>query len=353
MSEWISFCLKSFGLILSAVTTVFTVLLWGSLPEDTWSSILMGVAGFALEGSKFLLLLLALLFLKRKQFFVSIVGGTLAALLVVVSIGASVGFLEKSEQQQQRSSKALDNTQNSIAQIDAEIAILLTSAKKDIESGYRDRGLRTRSEIDGLRKQQKTLLETPENRSVETSFEGLASMIGMDDKSVRLFAWLLLAVLIDCVAAACWVFLVLLEQTETVPADSKKIGKTVSQASPELEVKKEIEEQVETLSEEIEKTETITTETFIPFSSEKNLEMFSKENVSVSDTVYNCSQEQKTTVIIEKQDALFEAVKRKIERRQEGYFPGMSLNKLMKLESVGYQKARRVMDRIESEYGLA
>ena len=361
MSDWISFCLKSFGLILSAVTTVFTVLLWASLPEDIWSSILMGIAGFALEGSKFLLLLLALLFLKRKQFLASIVGGALATLLFIVSIGASVGFLEKSEQQQQRSSDSWHGIQTSIAQIDAEIEMLLISSRTDIETGYRDRGLKTRNDIASLREQRKTLLETPENSSVETSFGGLASMLGMDDQSIRLFAWLLLAVLIDGVAAACWAFLILLNETETVMKMPETPERTVAKVLPKQEVREVLQKQPETipdeLPEEIEVPEVIKTEIVMPVIKDGNLEMFPEETVSVSgntsEKVYGCSAAQKTTVIIEKHDALFDQVKQKMDEGLDGYHPGMSLNQLMRLESIGYQKARRVMDRLESEGRLA
>ena len=358
MSDWISFCLKFFGFILSAVTTVFTVLLWGSLPEDTWSSILMGIAGFALEGSKFLLLLLALLFLKRKQFLAGIVGGTLAALLFIVSIGASVGFLEKSEQQQQHSSEAWRSTQNSIAQIDAEIDMLLVSSRTDIENGYRDRGLRTRTEIESLREQRKTLLETPENSPVETSFGGLASMLGMDDQNIRLFAWLLLAVLIDGVAAACWAFLILLEQTETVLSDGKiysAMPETPEQIVKKVYVKQEAEQvlqkQPEPLPEESKMAPAIKTEMVMPVVDDRNLEMFPKENVSVSENipekVYSCGAAEKTAVIIERHDWLFESVKQKFDEGQAGYNAQMSLNQLMRLESIGYPKARRVMDQLE------
>lgn len=359
MSEWISFCLKSFGLILSAVTTVFTVMLWGSLPENTWASILMGIAGFALEGSKFLLLLLALLFLNRKQFLASIVGGLLAALLFIVSIGASVGFLEKSEQQQQRSSDAWNSTQTGIDQIDAEIEMLLDSSRIDIENGFRERGLRTRNDIASLRGQRKTLLETPENSPVETSFGGLASMLGMDDDNVRLFAWLLLAVLIDGVAAACWAFLILLEQPETVHAevfsdDPKTPEKTMARSMVRQEIERPVQKQPEPLPEESAMQEVIKTETVMPVYNEQNLEMFSDDAFeNDSEKVHSCGVESKTTVIIQKQDVLFEVVKQKIDNRQEGYFPGMSLNDLMRMEKIGYPKARLVMDRIESEYRLA
>ena len=326
MSDGISFCLKFFGFILSAVTTVFTVMLWGSLPEGIWSSILMGIAGFALEGSKFLLLLLALLFLKRKQFLASIVGGSLAALLFVVSIGASVGFLEKSEQQQQRSSEAWNSTQTSIAQIDEEIAMLLDSSRRDIENGYRERGLRTRNDIASLREQRETLLETPENAPVETSFGGLASMLGMEDDSVRLFAWLLLAVLIDGVAAACWAFLMLLRQSETVAtalSETETVSETVATALSETETVSE------TVATALPETETV-----------------SETMATVSEKIYTCSSAPKAPVIIHKQDDLFDQVKRKIVEGHAGYDSSMSLNQLMRLESIGYSKARRIMDRL-------
>ncbi len=329
MSEWISFCLKSFGLILSSVTTVFTVLLWGSLPEDTWSSILMGVAGFALEGSKFLLLLLALLFMKRKQILASIVGGVLAMLLFVVSVGASVGFLEMSEQQQQRSSDAWSHTQKSISQIDSEIETLLASVRADIENGYRDRGLKTRAGIQSLREQRETLLETPENMPVDSSFGGLASMLGMDNQSVRLYAWLLLAVLIDGVAAACWAFLVLLNETETVLEIPKEVETPKREQLAEPAKMAEPQKQPETFSEIID---------------DSTIGMFPDE--TVSDKVLNCSLADVASVIIDNHDPLYEQVKQKIDIGQPGYDSSLTLNKLMKLESVGYQKARRVMDRL-------
>ncbi len=342
MSEWISFCLKLFGFILSAVTTVFTVLLWSSLPEDIWSSILMGIAGFALEGSKFLLLVLALVFVRKKLYSASIVSAFLAILLFIVSIGASIGFLEKSEQQQQRSSDSWANTQKSVSQIDTDIETLLVSAKNDIENGYRTRGLDTRKDIAALREQRQTLLNVPDSMAAETSFGGLSSMIGMTDKSVRLFAWTLLAVLIDGVAAACWVFLGLLEEPETVLKPSE-IQNSCTESVSKTGLR---QSKIKSISEPYAKQ---------PEPLLKVSELL-KDDFNDTGTVLNCSST--ASVIMEKQDELFEnnslfdQVKDKIELGQTGYDKHMSLNNLMKLESIGYGKARKVMDRIQKEYGL-
>ena len=146
-----------------------------------------------------------------------------------------------------------------------------------------------------------------------------------------------------------------LVETDTISAMPKPSVKMVANPMPKREARQE------PLREEPAMPEVIKTETAMPVYDERNLEMFPDESISVSDDgfengsekVYSCGVAPKTTVIIERRDALFEAVKQKIDDRQEGYFPGMSLNQLMRLESIGYQKARRVMDRIEAEYRLA
>lgn len=349
MSEWISFCLKSFGLILSAVTTVFTVLLWGSLPEDVWSSLLMGAAGFALEGSKFLLLLLALLFFRQKQFLASVTGGFLALLLFVVSIGASVGFLEKSEQQQKRSSQTWNNSQKSVSQIDAEIETLLLSSRTDIENGYRERGLKTREEIANLRSFRKTLQETPETLPAETSFGGLASMVGMDNQKIRLYAWLLLAILIDGVAAACWVFLAMLPEAGIV---SKAVPETQEPQGGERKTAR-VTESMQAREEHPETSPEPLPETVRKESENKEENSGYRENISEyrekkSEMVFDCKASEKTPVILKASDQLYEQVRQKIQEDQEGYDSSLTLNRLMKLESIGYTKARRIMDRLEN-----
>lgn len=313
MSNGVSFCLRFFGLILSAITTVFTVILWSELPQDSWTSFLMGLAGFALEGCKFLLLVLAVVFYRDRFYLAALFSGTLAALLFVVSIGASVGFLEKSEQQQRQHSWQGQQIRQQSNQLHNEIALLTESAQKDVASGYRERALETQVRIDNLRNQQRQLQSESLAGVVDSSFSGLAGLLGMEDGKTRLIAWLVLALLIDGVAGACWVFLALLKQSETV-ADYEQPLPSESHTGQGLEPLPEI---VETVG-------------------------FIKENRS-------CNFSVADPVIVDNlQDELFSVVQKKIASNVPGYDANMSLNRLMRLESIGYGKARKVMDRIEA-----
>lgn len=313
MSYGVSFCLRFFGLILSAITTVFTVILWSELPQDSWTSFLMGLAGFALEGCKFLLLVLAVVFYRDRLYFAALFSGILAALLFVVSIGASVGFLEKSEQQQRQQSWQGQQIRQQSNQLHNEIALLTESARRDVANSYRERALETQARIDNLRNQQKRLQSELLAGVVDSSFSGLAGLLGIDDGQTRLIAWLVLALLIDGVAGACWIFLALLKQSETV-SDYEQSLPTESQTGQGLESLPEI-------------TETVG---------------FIKENRSCNFAVAD------PVMVDDTQDKLSSVVLEKIASNVPGYDENMSLNSLMRLESIGYGKARKVMDRIEA-----
>ena len=307
MSNGISFCLRLFGLILSAITTVFTVILWSELPQDNWTSFLMGLAGFALEGCKFLLLVLAVVFYRDRLYFAALSASVLAALLFVVSIGASVGFLEKSEQEKRQQSWQGQQIRQQSNQLHDEIQLLTESARRDVASGYRKRALETQTRIDDLREQQQQLLGEPLASVVDSSFSGFSGLLGMNDKQTRLAAWLVLALLIDGVAGACWVFLALLRESETVVPDSEPLP-TKSHAPQGLEPL----------------PETVETAGFME------------------------KQQAFSFASVDPQDELFDVVLEKIASNAPGYDENMSLNSLMRLESVGYAKARKVMDRIEA-----
>lgn len=318
MSYGVVFCLRFFGLILSAITTVFTVILWSELPQDNWTSFLMGLAGFALEGCKFLLLILAVVFYRDRLYFAALSSGILAALLFVVSIGASVGFLEKSEQQQRQQSWQGQQIQKQSNQLHDEILLLTESARRDVASGYRERALETQSRIDDLREQQNQLQSEPLAMVADSSFSGLAGLLGMANQQTRLIAWLVLALLIDSVAGACWVFLALLKQSET-GVDNKEPLSSKSQTGQGLEPLSEMVEMVSDMVGEIKVQQ-----------------------------AYGCSSVA-SVVVDDPQDELFMVVSEKIANNVPGYDESMSLNSLMRLESIGYAKARKVMDRIEAE----
>lgn len=312
ISYGVLFCLRFFGLILSAITTVFTVILWSELPQDNWTSFLMGLAGFALEGCKFLLLVLAVVFYRDRLYFAALAAGVLAALLFVVSVGASVGFLEKSEQQQRQLSWQGQQIRQQLEQFDDEIALLTDSARRDVASGYRERALETQARIDDLRGQQKQLQGKPLASVADSSFAGLGIFFGLADDQIRLFAWLLLALLIDGVAGACWVFLALLKASEPI-ADNKESLPTKTTMAQGLEPLPKIAEPVDMMAEQ---------------------------------RAYDCSVVD-PVMVNDQQDELFAVVAEKIASNAPGYDDKMSLNSLMRLESIGYAKARKVMDRLE------
>ena len=318
MSYWVVFCLRFFGLILSAITTVFTVILWSELPQDNWASFLMGLAGFALEGCKFILLILAVVFYRDRFYFAALFSGILSVLLFIVSIGASVGFLEKSEQQQQQQSWQGQQIRQQSSQLLDEILLLTESARRDVASGYRERALETQSRIVNLREQQNRLQSEPLVMVADSSFSGLAGLLGMANQQTRLVAWLVLALLIDGVAGACWVFLALLKQSET-GFDNKELLSGKSQIGQGLEPFPEMVETVPDMVDEIKDQQ-----------------------------AYSCSSVT-SVVVDDSQDELFLVVSEKIASNVPGYDEGMSLNSLMRLESIGYAKARKVMDRIAAK----
>lgn len=182
--------------ILTGVSVVFTVLLWGQLPAESWMKIIAGLAGFALELCKFSLFPLAFLLLKNKKTLGSGAGLLfIGVLLFVVSIGASVSFLENGEQARQQQSVVWQERQTTLAQLDERIRIGQLSAAKDIDGGYRQRGLDTLKNVEQWQEQRGTIINNP---IVET-----AGVVGMSE-SQRLYAWLLLAILIDGCAVAGW-----------------------------------------------------------------------------------------------------------------------------------------------------
>ena len=319
MNNGVLYALRFFGLILSAITTVFTVILWSELPSETWTQMLMGLAGFALEGCKFLLLILAVLFYRRGQRIAAVVSGLLAALLFVVSIAASVGFLEKSEQQQREQSWQGQQIRQQLGQIDSEISLLTDAARRDIQNGYRERGLQTRTDIETLRQQRQALTRTPVSGVADSSFSGVSGLLGLDDDRVRLGAWLLLSVLIDGVAGACWVFLAMLQRAETV---SETRSETVPDTRAEPCGVGGVTGTPEAMAEPAAET--------------------------VSGVAYGCFLNDDVMLDDDHHD-LFLSVADKIASNEPGYDDGMSLNRLMRLESIGYTKARKVMDKIEAQ----
>ena len=205
MSVFNRYCLNAAALVLSGVSITFTVLLWSSLPAERWAGIMTGIAGLALEVCKFVLIPTSFILLKQKRLTLGFLSLLFGSLLFVVSIGASVGFLENSEQKQQKQSAVWIQRQASITSIDEQIATLQRNADNDTRNGFRARALETMDRINVLRDDKKQLMNAPQHSG--SSFGALASIAGMDGQHNRAWAWLILALLIDGCAVIAWTIL--------------------------------------------------------------------------------------------------------------------------------------------------
>ena len=254
MNHWTRYSLQAASILLSLVSVVFSVALWSQLPTETWMKVISGLAGFALELCKFTLLPLSFLFLKNRKTTTGLLLLLIGGALLVVSVGASVTFLETGEQARQQQSVAWQQRQTSLSQLDERIAIGQQSAARDIEGGYRQRGLDTLAEVDGWQQQRETLLKKPVVQSLGLS--------GLDDQQ-RFYAWLLLAILIDGCAVAGWTLLSGQQRSlpaVTLPESTIEPVEVDSSCSPETfsETVTTRERTCESISETTSETTTVT-----------------------------------------------------------------------------------------------
>ena len=310
MNHWTRYSLQASSIILSLVSVVFTVALWSQLPAETWMKFVSGLAGFALELCKFSLLPLAFLFLKNRQTTAGLVLLVIGGALFVVSIGASVTFLETGEQARQQQSAAWQQRQNTLVQLNERIRIGQESAARDIDGGYRQRGLDTLTQVDSWQKQRETLLETP--------IEQTTGLAGLNDQQ-RFYAWLLLAILIDGCAVAGWTVLSGNSQQATLQRSPEEQEKPVfsepaetARTLPEYPEEQE-PEQPETI------TETVTTR--------------ARTEKEISETT--------TTVTVNHE------IRDRIVTGEHG--SRLTIRGVMEKESIGYKKAKALFDNLEAD----
>ena len=168
--------------------------------------------------------------------------------LFVVSIGASVAFLENGEQARQQQGAVWQGRQTTLTQLDERIRIAQSAAEKDIDGGYRQRGLDTLEQVEQWQEQRQALLSEPVSES--------AGAIGLGE-SQRFYAWLLLAILIDGCAVAGWVVLSQEERQEgDIPVDVKEAdtSKQINQLEAKLEAFLIAQERKEKLNKALSET---------------------------------------------------------------------------------------------------
>ena len=135
-------------------------------------------------------------------------------------------------------------------------------------------------------------------------------------------------------------FLELLEELETVSETGSNAGNTGAAVSQDTEEKQQQSAEPETV------LETVETASETPEKKSEYSQNISEYSENSPETVYSCTAAESFSVIMEAPDLLYEQVKQKINEGREGYDSSLTLNRLMKLESIGYAKARRVMDRL-------
>ena len=342
MNPWNRLSLQAASIILTLVSIVFTVLLWSQLPDEGWMKIISGLAGFALELCKFSLLPLSLLFLKNKK---TMNAGVLLLLfggsLFIVSIGASVAFLENGEQARQQQGAVWQGRQTTLAQLDERIRIAQSSAEKDIAGGYRQRGLDTLEQVEQWQEQRQVLLSEPVAES--------SGAIGLGE-SQRFYAWLLLAILIDGCAVAGWV---VLSQEEKQEAErEEKIKSQADVKEPDAsELIYQLDQRLEAFLKAQERKEQLNKlfpETQEP--EKQELKADSQLVESIKETVTTTEMETEETVSKKTKTRLMVVEREMLERITSGeHGELLTIRGLMKKESIGYAKAKQIIEGLQDD----
>ena len=349
MNPWNRLSLQAASIILTLVSIVFTVLLWSQLPEEGWMKIISGLAGFALELCKFSLLPLSLLLLKNRE---TMNAGALLFLfgssLFVVSIGASVAFLENGEQARQQQGAVWQGRQTTLTQLDDRIRIAQSAAEKDIDGGYRQRGLDTLEQVEQWQEQRQALLSEPVALNKES-----AGAIGLGE-SQRFYAWLLLAILIDGCAVAGWVVL-----SQEDSQEEKQEEKEEEKIKSPVDVKEaDASEQINQLEarleafliahERKEKLNKALSETLEPEKLESKPD--SQVAESIKETVTTTETETEETVSKKTKTKLMIVEREMLERITSGeHGELLTIRGLMKKENIGYAKAKQVVNSLKDD----
>ena len=346
MNPWNRLSLQAASFILTGVSIVFTVLLWSQLPEESWMKIIAGLAGFALELCKFSLLPLSLLLLKNTK---TMSAGALLLLfggaLFVVSIGASVAFLENGEQARQQQGEVWQGRQTTLAQLDERIRIAQSAAEKDIAGGYRQRGLDTLTQVEQWQEQRTALLNEP---VIESS-----GAVGLDE-SQRVYAWLLLAILIDGCAIAGWVVLSQEEKQDSSiesRTDYKEGVKEEVKENDASEAIRHLEKRFEAfLIAQERKDELSRVLSEAPKSERQEPVIDSPVIESIKETVTTTETETEETVSKKTKTKLMVVEREMLERITSGEHGELiTIRGLMKKENIGYQKAKQIVDSLEDD----
>jgi hypothetical protein len=320
--------------ILTGVSVVFTVLLWGQLPAESWMKIVAGLAGFALELCKFSLFPIAFLLLKNKKTLGTGVGLLLiGGLLFVVSIGASVSFLENGEQARQQQSALWQERQTTLTQLDERIRISQLSAAKDIDGGYRQRGLDTLKNVDEWQEKRETLINNP---VIETAGVG-----GMNE-SQRFYAWLLLAILIDGCAVAGWSILSQ-EQNDKHEEHFPEKESEAKSANSMHHLEKKIEMFLRTQeSRESHSKLFLKTESIQEVEQETENNIVNMETETITTNSEEVSSEPKAELIVVDSDL--------IDRVLSGeHGTVLTIRGIMSKEKIGYRKVKNVFDSLQND----
>jgi hypothetical protein len=186
-----------FGVALALTSTGALVLTLKDLVTGIEAQIMACIAGVALQGCLYL-------FSHHDHYRIR----CFSCLLLILSVVFSTWYLESTwqtrqtemaQQTQQLNHQGwqTEQQQQTINDLNLQINILLASAKTDIDTGYRDRGLKTLETVDNLKQQRQKLSEALHTQQQTTVVQ---PSIFEQNNTIRLSLFGLIALLIDITA---------------------------------------------------------------------------------------------------------------------------------------------------------
>ncbi|WP_448215284.1 hypothetical protein [Endozoicomonas sp. 2B-B] len=181
--------------VMKTLSVICTGWLFFSMAGNPWIGGLTAAGGVVVQWLAFLITPFGLLWILERQWLRGVMALLYGLVVFTVSTLAAVAFLEQGEQSYRKDSERYTS-------ITSVIALRAEAARKDIDSGYRDRALNTLDKIEVQDQKRSTLTS-------DSPFAKTAELYGVDSEQARRFTFLIFALLLDggAVLASCLIAL--------------------------------------------------------------------------------------------------------------------------------------------------
>ena len=151
------------AIALVIVSTAYSVMLWETIATNKIEQWLSIVTAVALQACQFYFLPVGIQKLATKsQRFSGLLFTIIGGFLLIISIGASIGYLERSslstDHASLKNSTAYRTYTARIEDLNQQVQILKQAAQSDIDNGFRKRGMKTLNEDIPIKMKEQTLI---------------------------------------------------------------------------------------------------------------------------------------------------------------------------------------------------